>query len=96
MNRFELIAQIDSLSALRYSPSGIPVLDFVLKHESSVVEADKPRQVQLKMNSIAMGTLADRLSRFELGSNWLFHGFLSSTKNMKSVFFHIQEIQSVL
>lgn len=96
MNRFELIGQIDSLSTLRYSPSGIPILDFVLTHESTVVEADKPRQIQLRMNSIAMGILADRLSRFELGSNWLFHGFLGSTKNMKSVFFHIQEIQTVL
>ena len=96
MNHLVLSAQIDSIAHLRYSPSGVPVLDFVLTHESTTVEADNTRKVQLTMKSIAMGTLAERVSRFELGSSWFFNGFLGSSKNTKSIVFHIQEIHTVL
>jgi primosomal replication protein N len=96
VNRLELIARIDSISILRYSPVGIPVLDFMLLHESTVVEANEPRKIQLEMKSIAIGILAERVQGFELGSIWLFDGFLGSSKNKKSVVFHIQEIRTVL
>jgi len=96
VNRLELIAQIASMSILRYSPVGIPVLDFMLLHDSTVVEANEPRKIQLEMKSIAIGTLAERVQTFDLGSTWLFDGFLGSSKNKKSVVFHIQEIRTVL
>ena len=95
MNRLELNAQIESISVLRYSPGGLPVLDFLLLHESMVFEAGQSRKIQLTMKSIAMGTLAERISRFDLGSTWLFHGFLGSSKNFKSVVYHIQEVHTV-
>jgi len=81
---------------LRYSPVGVPVLDFMLLHESTVVEANEPRKIQLEMKSIAIGSLAERVQGFELGSIWSFDGFLGSSKNKKSVVFHIQEINTVL
>jgi len=96
VNRLELVARIDSISILRYSPVGVPVLDFMLLHESKVVEANEPRKIQLEMKSIAIGTLAERVQAFDLGSVWLFDGFLGSSKNKKSVIFHIQEIRTVL
>ena len=96
MNRLELVARIDSISILRYSPVGVPVLDFMLLHESTVVEANEPRKIQLEMKSIAIGTLAERVQAFDLGSVWLFDGFLASSKKKNSVIFHIQEIRTVL
>jgi len=83
VNRLELIAQIASMSILRYSPVGIPVLDFMLLHDSTVVEANEPRKIQLEMKSIAIGSLAERVQGFELGSIWSFDGFLGSSKNKK-------------
>jgi primosomal replication protein N len=94
VNRLELNAQVQAISVLRYSPSGLPVLDFLLLHESTVIEAGQSRKIQLTMKSIALGVLAERISRFELGSTWLFHGFLGSSKNLKSVIYHIQEIHT--
>lgn len=95
MNRFELVAKIDSISNLRYSPAGIPILDFMLKHESSVVEADKSRVIQLKLKSITIGVLAEKICNFQIGSTWFFNGFLSSSQNMKSITYHVQEIHTV-
>jgi primosomal replication protein N len=95
VNRLELVAQIDSISNLRHSPAGIPVLDFVLMHESTVVEADQPRKIQLKLKSIAIGVLAEKVCNFQLSSTWFFNGFLSSSKNMKSIIYHVQEINTV-
>jgi len=54
VNRLELNAQIESISVLRYSPGGLPVLDFLLLHESTVLEAGQSRKIQLTMKSIAI------------------------------------------
>jgi primosomal replication protein N len=95
VNCLELIAKIDSISHLRYSPAGIPVVDFMLIHESAAVEADKSRKIQLKLKSIAIGILAEKVCNFQLGSTWFFNGFLSSSQNMKSITYHVQEIHTV-
>jgi primosomal replication protein N len=95
VNRLELVAKIDSISNLRYSPAGIPVLDFMLIHESTVVEADKSRIIQLKLKSIAIGILAEKVCNFQPGSTWFFNGFLSSSQNLKSITYHVQEIHTV-
>ena len=46
MNRLVLQAQILEVAALRYTPAGLPALDLMLKHESTVDEAGAPRTVK--------------------------------------------------
>ncbi|MBP8190466.1 MAG: primosomal replication protein N, partial [Aquabacterium sp.] len=63
MNRVLLTAQILERKALRYTPAGLPALDLVLKHESEVVEAQWTRKVQLEVKAVAIGPIAQALSR---------------------------------
>ena len=94
MNRVVLTAAIAELSALRYTPAGLPALDLRLEHESQVEEAGQPRQVKASVKTVALGTLAERLARQALGSTWQFEGFLATPRNSKSVTFHLQDFQN--
>jgi len=93
VNQTELIACIAELSALRYTPAGLPALDVMLEHSSQQTEADHPRQVNLKIRALALGTQAERLSRQAVGSQWRFQGFLATPRQGRSVVLHIQEFQ---
>ena len=88
-----MIACIAELSALRYTPAGLPALDVMLEHSSQQTEAGHPRQVNLKIRALALGTQAERLSRLAIGSQWRFQGFLATPRQGRSVVLHIQEFQ---
>jgi len=94
VNRVILTAAIAELSALRYTPAGLPALDLRLEHESHVEEAGQTRQVKASVKTVALGTLAERLARQALGSTWQFEGFLATPRNGKSVTFHLQDFQN--
>ena len=86
-------ACIAELSALRYTPAGLPALDLMLEHSSQQQEAGQARQVNLKIRALALGTQAERLSRQAVGSQWRFQGFLATPRQGRSVVLHIQEFQ---
>ena len=95
MNHVELTACIAELSPLRYTPAGLPATNFVLEHESEVVEAGTTRQVKLTIKAVAFGTLAEQTGRLTLGQAFRFKGFLISARTNKSVIFHIQELNPI-
>ncbi|MSQ65143.1 MAG: primosomal replication protein N [Limnohabitans sp.] len=95
VNRVDLTARIVEISSMRYSPSGLPVVDVRLEHESQLEEAGVQRKVNLLLKSKAMGILAEKLSLQELNATFHFTGFLASSTNSKSVVFHIHSYQSV-
>jgi len=93
VNQTQLIACIAELSALRYTPAGLPALDVMIEHSSLQTEAGQSRQVNLKIRALALGTMAERLSRQTVGSQWRFKGFLATPRQGRSVVLHIQELQ---
>ncbi len=93
MNRTVLTACIAELQALRYTPAGLPALNFRLEHESKLQEDGQVRQVKASVKAVAIGALAERIQKQPLGSVWQFSGFLATPRNGQSVVFHIQEFQ---
>ena len=91
VNQLELTASIAEIDALRYTPSGVPALNVQLEHDSEVLEAGQARQAKVSIKSVAFGTVAERLARQAIGSNWYFKGFLATPRGAKRVVFHIQE-----
>ena len=90
MNQLALSARIAQASALRYTPAGLPALDFSLEHESEVVEAGQPRQVKVAIRAVAFGSIAETLGRQPIGTSWRFTGFLATPRNGKHPVLHIQ------
>jgi primosomal replication protein N len=95
VNRLVLSALIAETSALRYTPAGLPALDFRLEHESEVFEAGQARQVKAQLKAVAIGSVAESLSRQPVGSRWAFTGFLANPRNGKHPVLHIQAFEPI-
>jgi len=95
VNRVVLVACLAEVSALRYTPAGLPALDLSLEHESTVEEAGQQRQVKATVQSVALGQVAEKLVPQSLGSVWQFSGFLASPRHGKHLVFHIQDFQKI-
>jgi primosomal replication protein N len=93
VNRLELSACIVEMGVMRYTPAGLPALDLGLEHESEFDQAGQARQVKASIRAVAFGTVAERIARQPLGSNWGFTGFLATARNAKYPVFHIQDFQ---
>jgi primosomal replication protein N len=94
VNQLVLSARIAQASALRYTPAGLPALDFSLEHESEVTEAGQPRQVKTAIRAVAFGSLAETLGKQAIGSSWRFTGFLATPRNGKHPVLHIQSFEA--
>ena len=94
-NRLVLTARIASVSALRYTPAGLPALDLELEHESQQTEAEVPRTVRLTIKAVAFGELTQRLMALETAQAVHFKGFLVSPRYGKSVTLHVQDFKTL-
>lgn len=94
MNKVQLRVILSETQALRYTPAGISVLDLLLSHQSEVIEAGYPRQLDFEFEARAIGEIAEALSHVELGSYLEIEGFLTTTrKNSRRVLLHIQRFR---
>ncbi|MBN8491456.1 MAG: primosomal replication protein N [Burkholderiales bacterium] len=95
MNRLVLAARIVERRALRYTPAGLPALDFELKHESELSEDGQPRKVSVQMRAVALGRITQPLMALQLGSSGQFAGFLAAARNGRGLLFHVTEFEPV-
>jgi primosomal replication protein N len=63
--------------ALRHTPAGMPALNFRIGHVSEQIEAGRPRSVSLEIEGVALGEVAEKLSRMPLEGEYRFEGFLA-------------------
>jgi len=96
VNRYEIQGVISELSPLRYTPAGIPVLEFLLSHESEVTEAGQPRLIAFNLIVLAMGDLAQMAGTMNLGCKVRLQGFLAPVrKDSYKYRLHAQLIQQI-
>jgi len=92
MNRMVLTAQLVERGAVRYTPAGLPALDMVLKHESTVSEDGQPRKVSLEIKAVGIGAITRPIGALMLGSNGTFAGFLAAARNGRGLLFHVTSL----
>lgn len=61
---------------MRHTPAGIAVLRFRVAHSGSQGEAGRQRQVEVEMEAVAFGDVAEALARVEKGRALKLAGFL--------------------
>jgi primosomal replication protein N len=95
VNQLVLTACLVEVSPLRYTPAGLPALNFSLESDTEVqetgIQMGAKRQVKVSLNAIAIGYLAESIGKQALGSVWKFTGYLGAARQGKNVVFHIQE-----
>jgi len=89
LNRLVLTAELIERGAVRYTPAGLPALDMVLKHESTVTEDGQPRKVSMEIRAVGIGAITRPIGALALGSSGTFAGFLAAARNGRGLLFHV-------
>ena len=79
---------------MRYTPAGVAVTQAVFHHEGEVVEAGTVRHIQMDVDTIALGALAQRLQALPLGAKVKFSGFLAPrSRRSQKLRIHITDLE---
>ncbi len=90
MNDYRLEAEIVERTLLRYTPAGIPVVEFTLDHRSEQVEAGTARTVEFEAPAIAIGEIARQVDAAPMSAQLGFTGFLARrSKQSRTLVFHV-------
>ena len=76
-NTIVLSGKLIGRDELRYTPAGMPALNFRIGHASEQVEAGLARNISLEIDAVALGEVAKDLSRMPLEGEYSFQGFLA-------------------
>ncbi|HET7061763.1 MAG TPA: primosomal replication protein N [Nitrosospira sp.] len=95
-NDVAICGQIVETSALRYTPAGVPVAEFKITHASRQIEAGRSRQVECEISAVALGQMAEAVSRVETGMLLKLTGFLAKKSRMNpQLILHVNGIDFI-
>jgi primosomal replication protein N len=92
MNRLLLSARLIERGALRYTPAGLPALEFRLEHQSELSEENQVRKVSLQIRAIGIGAITQTVGALALGEAGTFGGFIAGTRNGRGLLFHVTSL----
>lgn len=75
--------EVVQLEPLRFTPAGLPLLSFVVRHVSEQIEAGIKRQVECEMTVVAIGDIADKAKAVQAGNQVKLAGFIAK-RSLKS------------
>jgi len=76
-NQVVLTGKLIERNELRHTPAGMPALNFRIGHVSDQVEAGRSRSVNLEIEGVALGDVAQDLSKAAQEAEYRFEGFLA-------------------
>jgi primosomal replication protein N len=95
-NKVEISGVITELKALRYTPAGVPVVEFRLKHESERAEAGAMRKVNAEIEAVAIDAQARLLSAGRMGTPLKAEGFLcAKSRTSRKPVLHVTNIEFI-
>jgi len=91
-----LSGNLIELGALRYTPAGIPVVNFRLSHASEQTEAGHVRAVECEVRAMAFEREARLMAAAKLGMQVTVTGFLAAkSRESKQLVLHATNIEFV-
>jgi len=95
-NKVEISGVVTELKALRYTPAGVPVVEFRLRHQSERVEAGSTRKVEAEVEALAFEAQARLIAGASLGRALKAEGFLcAKSRTSKKPVLHVTNIEFV-
>jgi primosomal replication protein N len=87
-------ARLAARADLRFTPAGIPALDFQLAHESLQSEGGGERRVACDLAAVALGPIAKDLASVSVGASLRCRGFLARRyRTGMSIALHVNEFE---
>ena len=95
-NQTVICGEIIRLGVLRYTPAGVPVIDFVIKHQSRQMEANIARKINCELQTVALGETAKNIAEMRLASNVKITGFLNrKSQTNQQLVLHVDSIVKI-
>ncbi|MDR0529644.1 MAG: primosomal replication protein N [Zoogloeaceae bacterium] len=92
-NHLCLAGRLLEKQPLRYTPSGLPIIEGRFTHHSEQWEAGVARQVECEISFLALGDTAHWMLAASYEANLVLSGFLAAkSRNRKTSVFHVQEV----
>lgn len=93
-NQIIISGTLIAIDALRYSPAGIPVLNFKIQHESDQVEAGVNRHIKCELPVQALGQNAQMIAAAQVGESITIEGFLAAkSRNVARTVLHVNKVK---
>ncbi len=94
VNSVELSGTLVELGTLRYTPSGLPAVEFRIRHESELAEAGTPRAVRAEVSALAFDVVARQVAAAALGTKLRAAGFLAAkSQRSTKLVLHVTDIE---
>ena len=95
-NQTIICGKIIKLGVLRYTPAGIAIIEFTVKHVSQQIEAGVARQIMCEILTVALGQLALIVAEFEINSTVKLVGFINRKSHLnQQLVLHIDHIKLI-
>lgn len=93
-NNVKLSGILVELGALRYTPAGLPAVEFRVRHESERIEAGIERKVRAEVAALAFDALARQVVSAGLGTALRAEGFLAArSQRSAKLVLHVTNIE---
>ena len=93
-NRLVLDGAIAARDALRYTPAGIAIVNFVVIHDSAQSEAGTERQVSLELACVGVEEIARVVAASPVGARVRVDGFLAPKgRSSRQPVLHVNELE---
>jgi len=87
---------VTELQSLRYTPAGIPVVEFRIEHESERAEAGARRKVHAQIEAVAFEAQARLVAAGPMGRPLKAEGFLCArNRRSKKPVLHVTNIEFI-
>jgi len=95
-NRAQICGRLESRSALRFSPSGMAMVNFSIVHRSEQDEAKAKRKTEFVMQAMAVENVAQQMMQLAIGKQIQATGFLApANRNDPSLVLHVYKIELI-
>ena len=96
VHRITLSGRLVERGALRHTPAGIPILEAVLEHASTVREAGVDRSLAFPLPVLLAGGLAEEAARWPLSREVVASGFLAPRRrHSRTLVFHVTAFERI-
>ena len=96
-NQTIICGEIIKLAELRYTPAGVAIIEFSIRHQSNQLNAALLRQVTCDIPAIAFEQMAMTIVKFEIGYRVKLTGFLmKKSQKSQQLVLHVNNVVQLL
>ena len=96
-NQTIICGEIIKLAELRYTPAGVAIVEFNIRHQSNQLNVGISRRITCDISAIAFDQMAMTIIKFKIGHQVKLTGFLTRKSRMsQQLILHVNKVVQLL